>query len=194
MFPYRLVVLSFVGIVLGAFGAAAEVIPGLPYERFETVDADGDPVTYYLTHPDKPAPLAIIVQASGCAPLFVKGADDRYEGSITKYLYKAAENRLALLAVEKNHTPPGSQRPSANDESTENCPRQFLEQDTLDKRLVQIHAAIKAVRGLPWIKPGPTLAIGEGEGSLLVPTLGREDASITDVAQMSAFGGPIGWY
>ena len=177
-----------------AHPAGAEVVPGLPYERMESTDSDGNPLVYYVTHPDQPAPLAVIIQGAGCDKLFEKNDQGRYVGNVESALYHAAQNRLTLLIVAKPFTVSKAQLPADKAETSVGCPQSFLERNTIDNRITQIRSAIEEARKLPWIAPGATLMIGGGEGAIIAPILANRDASITDVALMTAFGFPNAWY
>ena len=177
-----------------AHPAGAEIIPGLPYERMESTDSDGNPLVYYVTHPDQPAPLAVIIQGAGCDKLFEKNDQGRYVGDVESALYHAAQNRLTLLIVEKPFTVPKAQLPADKAESSVGCPQSFLERNTIDNRITQIQSAIEQARKLPWVTAGVTLVVGSGEGSFIAPILANRDTSITDVALMTTFGFPNVWY
>ena len=47
-------------------------------EGQKTADAAGRTITYYLSHLPKPAPLLLMIQGSGCAPVMLKmGSADK---------------------------------------------------------------------------------------------------------------------
>lgn len=140
----------------------AEIIPGLSYERMETSDANGEKVTFYITHPD---PLALVIQGSGCIPLFETGVDGERRTGIPDLMQRAAKGRLTLLAVEKPFSTPTGQRQHPKDKGQVGCSLQFLEQDTFDNRLQQLLAALNVAKDLPWIQAGPVLVVGWGEGA-----------------------------
>ena len=71
----------------------AEISPDLSYERMETTDANGEKVTFYISHPDHPAPLALVIQASGCIPLFDLGINNEKWDEITVLMHRAAKER-----------------------------------------------------------------------------------------------------
>ena len=188
------IIVMFIFTILNASDCHSEVIPNLPYERMEVVDSHGEKVVYYITHPDKPAPLALLIQRAGCTPLFEKNSDGAYVGEIGVAMKKAADNRLTLLAVEKNHTIPSSQIPKGKEDTSDGCPLEFIEQDTLDFRLDNLLTALHAAKSLPWVLPGPILTVGVGDGAILAAAVARFDGDITNVAQVTAAGAPGGWY
>ena len=190
----RLCIFTLIAIIANACMAHAEVIPGLPYERMEVTDSHGEKVVIYVTHPNKPAPLALLIQRAGCTPLFEMHEDGKYSGEIGEYMSRAAEDRLTLLAVEKNYTIPRSQVPYGKENMSEGCPHEFIEQDTFDFRLDNLLTALNAAKSLPWVLPGPILAVGVGDGAVLATAIARKDQSITNVAQFTATGVPGGWY
>ena len=174
--------------------AHAEVPPAPPYERMETVNSHGETVVYYVSHPDKPAPLALVIQDSGCIPLFELEEDGKYYGEIAAGMKRASNGRLALVAVEKPHTISRTQYLPREHWTSEGCPTEFVERDTLDMRLEDLETVIQTVKTFPWVLPGPILAVGVGEGAILAPALARMDPSITHVAQFNGVGAPSPWY
>ena len=174
--------------------ARAEAPPAPPYERMETVNSRGETVVYYVSHPDKPAPLALVIQDSGCIPFFELAEDGKYYGEIAVAMKRASKGRLTLIAVEKPHTISRKKYFPRNDWTSEGCPIEFIENDTLDSRLDDLYTVLQTAKNLPWVLPGPILAIGIGDGSILAPALARKDPSITDVAQFDGSGAPSPWH
>ena len=177
-----------------AHPAGAEVIPGLPYERMESTDSDGNPLVYYITHPDRPAPLAVIIQDGGCAKLFEKDEHGRYVGDIEVSLYQVAKNRLTLLIVEKPFAVPKKQINAGMVTDSIGCPKAFLERNTFDNRIMQIRSAIEEARKLPWVDSDTTMVAGIGEGAHLASIVANRISSITDVVLIPPMGFPNAWY
>ena len=184
---------AFVVIACAPQCLRAEIIPGLPYERMETTDANGEKVTFYITHPDQPAPLALAIQGPGCAPLFEKNERGKYEGRIGVSMKHAAQNRVTILAVEKPFTTPKAQLPPDKETTSAGCSPEFLETDTFENRLQQILAALNVAKDLPWVKAGPVLVIGETEGAIIAPLIARNYKGITNIALLGGVGTPGLW-
>ena len=108
-----------------AHPAGAEVVPGLPYERMESTDSDGNPLVYYVTHPDQPAPLAVIIQDGGCAKLFEKDEQGRYVGNVESALYHAAANASANEIIVKFHQVDAGSRDTIVECATNPCLGEF---------------------------------------------------------------------
>ena len=193
MYTCKLSVLAVLYSVMAAHPIIAETIPGLPYERMETEDSDGDKVTFYVTHPEKPAPLALFIQDSGCLSLVEKGDDGKYNGEIAVFMKRAARDRLTLLAVESPYSIRRSQIPEGKEQTSVGCPKEFLEQDTLEKRQKQLQAAFLAGLSLPWAQPGPILIVGRQDGAIIAARMANTYKSITNLALISESGAPTAW-
>jgi len=189
-----LIALSCFVLMSYANPAGAEIIPGLPYERMESTDSDGNPLVYYVTHPDQPAPLAVIIQNAGCAKLFEKDEQGRYVGDTEVSLYQAAKNRLVILVVEKPFAVPKEQITAGKVTDTIGCPQEFLERNTYDNRIVQIGSAIEEARKLPWVASGSSLLLGVVEGADIAPIVANRVSTITDIVLIPPMGFPNAWY
>ena len=184
----------FLTVFLISSAARAEVIPGLPYEKMQTTDADGRVVTYYVTHPDKPSPLVLFIQDSGCDSLFDRRENGTYTGEISVLMKRAAKDRVTLLAVEKPFAIPFSKIPQGQRFSSLGCPVEYLEQDTFEIRLKQLQAALREAQALPWVQQGPLLVVGRQDGGNLAAMLARGEPGVTDMGLVSTGTAPGAWY
>jgi hypothetical protein len=171
----------------------SEVIPGLPYERFEIKDPTDARITLYVTHPDQPSLLVVFIPGAGCDLIIERNEKGKYEGEIAVMMNRAARGRVSLLTVE---TPFGISinNISENQIATDvGCPVQFLRQNTLENRAVQFQAAIAFAEKLPWVKPGPILILGRGDGGSVASIIARNNPNISHTGLITPDGAPGAW-
>jgi predicted esterase len=163
-------------------------VPGTAFHRYSTQDRFGRTITFYLSasSAERPAPLAVFVQGTGCASHFQREGERILQGAHT-LLNDAAHGRARILAVEK----PGVQfldtPPDASDAKT--CRQEFLVEHTLDRWTEAIVASIRAAQGLPGIDRSRTLVVGGSEGGVVAVHVSNVLASVTHAASIAG-GGP----
>ena len=190
--PYPKMALA-VGLLLISHAVQAEIVPGLPYEKMKTVDESGEEATYFVTHPDHLAPLVLFIQESGCVPLFEQTDDGGWTSELGLIISRAATDRVTLVGVDKPFTISYTQVPLHKEDTSVGCPEEYLRRDTLEFRLQQLQAGLRAAKHLPWVLPGPVLVAGRQDGAILAAMMARADPSITNVAMVNAGGAPKSW-
>jgi predicted esterase len=163
---------------------AAERVPGTSFVIRNVSDEFGRAVRFYIDeHRDKP--LALIVQGSGCTPLF-RRVDGRVRAGLPQLLAQAARARVNAVAVEK----PGTiaYAPSPVHGTAEGCPPDFLAEHTLERWVAALRAALDAALADGSQPERPLIAIGHSEGALVVSRLARLEPRITHVALLSGNG------
>jgi len=166
--------------------AVAQPLPGTGFERHQTVDAEGRPVTFYVTPAGSEArPLVLYIQGSGCTPMFRRDGE-RLRAGYASALAPLANPRLRVVTVEKPGIRPESVGPT--DGTAEGCSTEFRRDHTLDRWLASLHAALAAARQLPGSRSEATLVIGHSEGGTVAARLARRDGQVSHVAVLSAGG------
>ena len=164
-----------------------------PYLRFEATDHQGEPFSFHIFHSGPPTRLAVIIQDAGCNPLFETKAKGEYDDPDAILTAPLIEPRLTYLVVERTFTAPPVTIPQAQRGAAQGCSTEFLERDTLEFRLQQIEAAIEAARAMPFVAPGPVLALGRREGAMLALMLARQSDLVTHVAMIDGTNSPYFW-
>ena len=164
---------------------AAERIPGTGFVIHEIRDEFDRRIRFY-TDEHRDRPLALIVQGSGCTPLFRRSADGRVRAGLPALLTSAARGRLGILAVEKPGVVAFAAGPMHG--NTEGCAPEFLAEHTLERRVAALRAALDAALRDGNHPARPLLAIGHSEGAAAVARLARLDARISHVALLSGNG------
>ncbi|MDO9224365.1 MAG: alpha/beta fold hydrolase [Caulobacter sp.] len=176
---------SWIGVVLATFLAvpAAVAAPSDdgfgPLERRTVVDRSGRKITYYVSHPDHPAPIMLLIQGSGCQPVMARNGG-QFFSTLFSLLPVASEGRFTVVAVEK---------PFANaDTAARPCSAAFNEDFTADSWREALAAGLGAARALPWVDQRRTLVFGHSEGAVMAALLAARDPSITDVVAIGMTG------
>lgn len=187
----RAVLLLFLASALPCkAGAAAASAPrqvaGTAFERHIVKDQLGRDVTYYLSRPTNgPAPLMLMIQGSGCDPVFV----EQPGGGILINLFNldtyAREGKFTVIAVEKPLTAPQRHE---NRGRAHACPTAFNEDFTPERWLVALQAGLADARKRPWVDQKRTLVFGFSEGAAMAAMLAAKDPRITDVITTGGSG------
>jgi dienelactone hydrolase len=161
-----------------------EPIPGTPLEKHELVDAASRRITYYISHPSRPAPLMLMIQGSGCEPVMHLAPTGNYS-SLYNFLPYASEGRFTVMAVEKPFAGlTGDGRPGG----ARNCSPEFNRDFTAESWLAAIRAALADARRLPQVDRHRMLAFGTSEGAVMAALLAGAERDVTDVAFVSGSG------
>jgi len=154
----------------------------------EVTDASSQVVEYYLSHPEKPAPLLLMIQGSGCGRVIMNyGTPEKptYGSTLYQLLPYAKEGRFAVMAVEK----PFSGTTGKGDPGTAiPCSDDFRRNFTAQSWLTALQAALKDARQNPWVDSHRTLVLGESEGTIMASMLASRDPNVTDVVWLSGDG------
>lgn len=179
---------------------------GIPYDRYQVKDAFDRTVTFYVSVPgagkpkdapkaeaseDRPMPLALMVQGSGCASVFMKAPDGRIGGGLPNALIRSAKGRCRVVCVEKpgvnfldNPQPPGSGEP---------CTEEFKNEHAFNRWVGACEAAVAAASSLPGVDGSRILAAGHSEGGIIAAGVAARNPRVTHVGVL-ANGGPTQLY
>ncbi len=164
---------------------------GIPYSRYQTTDAFGREITFYVhsapagTPADAKLPVVLWIEGSGCQSLFSK-AGERVAAGYQELLQRAAEGKVRVVAVEKPgvkflDSPP---RPG----SAQGASEEFLREHALPRWAEANVAALRAAWMLPDIDSSRTLVVGHSEGGIVAARVAAELPQVTHVASLSGDG------
>ncbi len=179
------VIALIVAATLSLGAAAAELVPGTGFVVQRVSDEYERRVQFYADeHRDRP--LALIVQGSGCTPLFRRGEDGVQRAGMPALLTRAARGRVSVLAVEKPGVAAFAAGPVHG--TAEGCPVAFLQEHTLERWVAALRAALDAALRDGNHPERPLLVIGHSEGAAAVARLARLDPRVSHVAFLSGNG------
>jgi pimeloyl-ACP methyl ester carboxylesterase len=164
--------------------AGSSAVVGTPFERHEIKDSFGRQITYYSSHPKKPAPLLIMIQGSGCVPLMNTKGKSTYS-TLFDLLPLGAEENFTVIAVEKPFSADASQE---NTGKAESCSSEFNADFTAERWLAALQASIRDALLLSWVRHDRILILGQSEGAVMAALLAGNDPSITDVISIGGSG------
>lgn len=158
------------------------------FDCYRTVDRLGRQITFYVSNvaSQKPLPLSIFVQGSGCDSLFHLGPQGEVRGGYQNLLLRVARNRVRVVAVEK----PGVTFLYESDQcgTAKGCPRDFLREHTLPRWAEAVSAAIRACAKLSSVDGNKTLIIGHSEGGITAARIAHENRRVTHLALLASSG------
>jgi predicted esterase len=164
-----------------------EMLTGTPFEKHEITDSLGRQIVYYISKPESPAPLLLMIQGSGCARVMNVQTGGVYS-TLFNLLPFAKEGQFAVMAVEKPYSGvvpnPSGQSSSAN----QSCTPEFNDDFTAESWLVALQASLQDARQSSWIDKERTLVFGFSEGAVMAAMLAGNDTSITDVISIGGSG------
>ncbi|MBI1778677.1 MAG: hypothetical protein HYR63_25325 [Proteobacteria bacterium] len=173
--------------LLPAPASAGDLVAGTRFRQFETTDALGRAIVFYLSEASGPArPLVLFVPGSGCAPSFRRTPEGRVTAGYQGPLLAVVADRLRVLVVEK----PGAVAfdPTPRGGTAVGCGPEFLREHTLERWTAALAAALAAARAMPGVDSTQTLVIGHSEGAVAAAHLSRLDPAITGIALLAGSG------
>jgi predicted esterase len=162
---------------------------GIPYTRYFTKDKFDRRITFYV-HGDaaRQLPIVVSVLGSGAYSNFVRVGDEIQDGH--RAAREAFDGLAHVVVVEK----PGVQFLEQHGENgepgghTAGASLEFLRENSLDRWVEAVSAALKAARTLPLADTRRTLLIGHSEGGIVAAMVAAENDFVTHVASLSGTG------
>ncbi|USX12575.1 prolyl oligopeptidase family serine peptidase [Oxalobacteraceae bacterium OTU3CAMAD1] len=182
--------------LVSALAGAAEVTEtgGFTVGATEVVgyklSQEGAPdVEYFISKTKEPAPLVLLIQGSGCAPVF-SGLDTlRRSSNVFGYIDLAQQGKYAVMVVNKPYAP----KDAPNGGGIIACPTEFNDYFTLENWVRDLGRAYDHAAQQPWVKAGSSLVLGVSEGATAAAGLAEKEGRVTDVAIVSG-SGPSQYY
>ncbi len=184
MHPARWGALLALVVGLPAWAATGSTPPPPEFEAHHVTDGLGRDITYYVSHPPKPAPLLLLIQGSGCIPAWTRDSQGRVASTIFMAWPAQREARFTVLIVDKPFATDGSNPPG----TALGCSRAFNRDFSADRWLQALLASLTDARRLPWVDRSRTLVFGHSEGSIMAALVAGHDPEVTDVVAFSGSG------
>ena len=176
------IAVALAALVLASAPVRAQPVAGTPLSRETTRDGLGRTITYYRSHPMRAAPVLLLVQGSGCAPVIRTQGGSSYS-TLFDLLPLAGDPRFTLVAVEKPSAPPDGAGGTA-----EGCGAAFNADFTAERWLAALRAALEAVERQPGVAHDRLVVMGASEGAVVADLLAGRDARVTEVVSISGSG------
>lgn len=155
-------------------------------------------VDAYLVHDQRPKPVVILMQGSGCIPAFTIDADGTYRStSLFQDAVSPAEARVHFAMVEKRGVSPVQFRPgmtqaqkvAAFERARTECSSTFFENATKEGRVADVLLLMQTLAPQPWVTG--FMLVGHSEGTHVATGILKayRSASIT-AAGLFASAGP----
>jgi len=155
------------------------------FTKYNLETHQGNNVEYYISKTDKPVPLVLWIQGSGCRPAFAEASPGDYASTIFSFTTLAQEKKISMMVVNKPFSP--RKVPSSRGVSTD-CPNEFNSKFSVDLWSKHLSLALNHARNLPWVDDTKVLLIGTSEGATMAAKLAGFDKSITNIALVGATG------
>ena len=143
-------------------------------------------VEYFLSKTDQPAPLVVLIQGSGCAPVFSGLDTPRRASNIYGYIELAQQGKYAVMVVDKPYAP--KDKPVGDGGSIIACPTEFNEYFTYENWVRHLGRAYDHAAQQPWVRAGSSLVLGVSEGATAAAGLAEKEGRVTNVAMVSGSG------
>ncbi|MES2015844.1 MAG: prolyl oligopeptidase family serine peptidase [Pseudomonadota bacterium] len=155
-------------------------------QQFKLVQPGGPEVEYFISKTAQPAALILLLQGSGCMPVFA-GLDTpgKRSSNIFGYIDWALQGKYAVMVVNKPYAP--KEHPY-NDGTATACPREFNDYFALDSWVRHVRLALAHARQLPWVDTRRALVVGVSEGATTAAALAGLDPQVSDVALLGGSG------
>ncbi len=153
--------------------------------QFRLAQANGPAVEYYISKPRQAGPLILMIQGSGCSPVFSGLGTPARMSHVYSYIDWARMEKYAVMVVNKAFVP---KTPPAGQGTATACPDQFNAYFTLENWVRDLRRAFDHAQQLPWVKPGPVLVLGISEGATVAAALAAADGRASDIALIGASG------
>ena len=151
--------------------APMQPLPGGSWSE-QVVRTQSRQVHFYLLHDDTPKPVVILLQGSGCSPLFTIDGDGTYHPtSLFQDIVPVERRRVHFAMIEKPGVSPlkfaagmsREEKKSIFERAALRCSRDFYANATKTVRVDDVRTVMTALAGQPWVS-GFILA-GHSEGT-----------------------------
>lgn len=155
-------------------------------------------VDAYLVHDQRPKPVVILMQGSGCMPAFTIDADGTYRStSLFQDVVSPALARVHFAMVEKRGVSPlkflpgmtQAEKVAAFERASVECSSTFFENATKERRVADVHLLVETLAPQPWVTS--IILAGHSEGTHVATGVlkASHPASVT-AAGLFASAGP----
>jgi hypothetical protein len=146
----------------------------------------GGRIHVYIQHDDTPKPLIILLQGSGCLPLFtISENGTHHETTLFQDAIRSQANRVHVALIEKRGVEPLRFAPGMSEQAQRaafqavmdgKCSDAYYAQETKAARVSDVIAVVKALAPETWTRE--ILIAGHSEGSHVVSGVLRNAADL----------------
>ncbi len=159
-----------------------------PLEGTHFLVGDAGSTRYYLAPGEGARPLLILIQGSGCEPVFVDNGEGLSATAGQDLIHMLAAGRFTLIVVDKEGVEPLKSRTAA-DGTAADCTPAFLAGHSLDGWTQRLASAIDAAKATDFVDATEGVRVmGLSEGAITAARLARMRADVTHTAFISGFG------
>ena len=147
-------------------------LPGGPWSEY-MIQGQSRQIDLYVSHDDTPKPVVILLQGSGCSPLFTINGDDGtyHPTSLFQDLIPVESRRVHFAMIEKPGVQPmkfaagmsKAEKEWQFESAALRCTRDFVDHETKTARVDDVRTVMTALARQPWVT-GFILA-GHSEGT-----------------------------
>jgi hypothetical protein len=176
-------------------------LPGGPWSEYR-LDGYQRTVSVFVVQDGEPKPVAIMLQGSGCTPLFTVDGDGTFHGTtIFEDLIAPRLKSLHFVLVEKQGVAPlrfaetmtHAEKVREFERAERECTGPYLAHATKDVRSDDVMAVIQAIASSQWAQQ--LFLVGHSEGSQAVTGVLRRDVHrLVDAAGLFSSAGPTQFY
>jgi len=168
--------------------AAGVAVEGTAFQRREVSDGRGGVIRFYLSPSAAgPRPLLLMLQGSGCEPLFAHGKRGLRATAGQDIVQRMAAGRYVVAVVEKPNVV--SEGPERSDGTTDTCSAAFNRDHALDAWTKTLSRAVDAALGDPAVDRRATVRVmGLSEGAVVAAHLAAARPDVGHVTFISGFG------
>jgi hypothetical protein len=179
-----------------------ETLSGSPWSHYRLAGAKRT-AEVYLIKDDHPKPVVVMLQGSGCAPLFTVNADQTFHGtSIFDDVVASRTSRFHFALVEKQGVTPLQFAPGMTPQQKLSlfkkvqdgaCSPAYFKNETAVIRTEDALDVVRALSTEPWVRG--VLVTGHSEGSHVVTGVLRHDTDhLIAAAALFSSAGPTQFY
>lgn len=171
-------------------GAARPPTPGVKVRGTAFVAYGGERGVprYYLAGAGPARPLLVLLQGSGCEPVFVEGQTEARATAGQDLVHSLANGRMTVMVVDKPFAGP-SAPDGTGDGTAGGCSAAFRASHSLERWVEVVGRAIDDARLHGEVDPAASVRlVGLSEGAVTAARLARVRKDVGHVAFVSGFG------
>ena len=170
-----------------AAGSATALVARTPFERHDT---NNGTVRYYLAPaPAEPRPLLLVIQGSGCEPVFQPGPAGMRATASQDVLQEMSNGRFVVMVVDKPGVLSEAASRATNPGALTGCAETVRANHSLPAWTAALGRAIDAARADPRVDPRAGVRVlGMSEGAVTAARLAAERPDISHVTFISGTG------
>ncbi len=159
----------------------------MAWEAWQVTRADAPDLDVYVERDDEPRPVVVLLQGSGCTPLFFTFPMGMGSSLIFLSQLRERDHPVHYVTVEKRGVESFGPRPEGDPGTAEGCSEEYLEGLAKPLRVQDVVDAIEALSDEPWAEQ--ILVAGHSEGVAIASGVAAQlDDQLTAVGLFSSAG------